>query len=59
MNINKSFTNKFNTNDHNIEPCGTPETNIFNRVSTLFILTVFFLLFKEEYVKTGVSIENP
>ena len=41
-----------------IEPCGTPETNIFSRLSMLFILTLCFLLFKKEYIKTRVSIEN-
>ena len=28
MNENKSFMNKFNSIGPNIEPCGTPETNI-------------------------------
>ena len=28
MNGNKSFMNKFNSIGPNIEPCGTPETNI-------------------------------
>ena len=56
MNKGKSFTNKVNSIGPNIEPCGTPETNIFNRLSMLFILTFSFLHFK--YIKIRVSIEN-
>ena len=43
MNKNKSFLNKLNRIEPNIEPCGTPETNIFNRLLMLFILTFCFL----------------
>ena len=33
MNKNKSFMNKLNSIAPNIEPCGTPETNISDRLS--------------------------
>ena len=46
MNKNKSFVNKLNSIGPSIEPCGTPETNVFNRLSMLYILTFCFLLFK-------------
>ena len=39
MNKNKSFMNKLNS-------IGTPGTNIFNRLSMLFISKFCFLLFK-------------
>ena len=38
MNKTKSFKNKLNSVGPNIEPCVTPEINIFNRLSMLFIL---------------------
>ena len=50
--------NKLNNTGANIEPRGTLETNIFNRLSMIFILTLYFLYFKLEYIKTKVSIEN-
>ena len=43
MNENKSFMNKFNSIGPNIEPCGTPETNI---LIDFYILTFRFLLFE-------------
>ena len=46
INKNRSFMNKLNSFGHNIEPYGTPETNIFNSLSMLFVLTFCFLLFK-------------
>ena len=58
MNKDKSFMNKLNNIGANIEPRGTLETNIFNRLSMIFILTLYFLYFKLEYIKTKVSTEN-
>ena len=49
INKNKSFMNKLNSIRPNIESCGAPETNIFNRLSMLFILMFSFFLFKKEY----------
>ena len=46
MSKNKSFLNKLSSIGPSIEPCGTPETNVFNRLSMLYILTFCFLLFK-------------
>ena len=39
MNKNESFMNKLNSIEPNIEGCGTPEINIFNRLSVLLIIT--------------------
>ena len=39
MNKNESFMNKLNGIEPNIEGCGTPEINIFNRLSMLLIIT--------------------
>ena len=46
MNKNKSFMNRLNSIGPNIEPCGAIGTNIFNRLSMLFILTFYLFLFK-------------
>ena len=46
MKKNKSFMNKLNSIGPNIKYYGTPENNIVNSLSMLFILTFYLLLFK-------------
>ena len=57
MNKNKSFMNKLNSIRPNIELCGTPEINIFNRLSMLFILTFFLLFLNKSTWKLGNSLK--
>ena len=45
--------NKLNSIGPNIKPCGTPETNIFNRLSMLFILAFLSFLLNRNTRKLG------